>query len=72
MRLESIVCAAKVDVHFTVNWNDVAQGLSSAAVYEFQAWARAVTYIKTAGSYIVDCQGMVIILTKCLFPKILR
>lgn len=46
-----------VDIHFNAAWNEVAQSLSSTAVYEFQGWARAVTYVKAAGSYIIECQG---------------
>ena len=40
-----------------MQWNELAQGVSSSSVYEFQAWARAVTYVKTTGSYVVSCIG---------------
>eukprot|EP01034_Spumella_vulgaris_P025248 gene25248-31681_t len=48
----------EVDVHFSVSWNELVQALSSTAVYEFQGWARATTYVRTVGSYIINCQGV--------------
>lgn len=47
-----------VDVRFPVHWNELAQGLSSMAVLEFQGWAKAITYIKLDGSYIISCKGV--------------
>lgn len=46
-----------VETKFSVPWNELVQGLGNMAAYEFQGWARAVTYIKTAGSYVVTCRG---------------
>jgi len=46
-----------VETKFSVPWNELVQGLGSMAAYEFQGWARAVTYIKTAGSYVFTCSG---------------
>ena len=51
----------QVDLHFPVAWNELAQAMGTAAVYEFQAWARATTYAKVSGSYIISCQGEVLI-----------
>ena len=49
----------QVDVRFpAVKWNEVVQSVSSMAAYEFQAWARSVSYIKTPGSYVVACSGL--------------
>jgi len=47
----------EVETKFSVPWNELVQGLGNMAVYEFQGWARAVTYVKTAGSYVVTCRG---------------
>lgn len=47
----------EVETKFSVPWNELVQGLGNMAAYEFQGWARAVTYIKTAGSYVVTCRG---------------
>ncbi len=47
-----------VDVRFPVHWNELAQGLSSMAVLEFQGWAKSITYVKSDGSYIVTCKGV--------------
>ena len=47
-----------VDVRFPVHWNELAQGLSSMAVLEFQGWAKSISYVKLDGSYIVSCKGV--------------
>ncbi|KAJ1420687.1 hypothetical protein B484DRAFT_399786 [Ochromonadaceae sp. CCMP2298] len=47
----------EVGVQFPLNWNELAQGLSAVSVYEFQAWARIVSYAKVQGSYLVSCSG---------------
>ena len=41
-----------------VPWNEAVQSLSSMAGYEFQAWARAVTYARLPGAHTLSCQGM--------------
>eukprot|EP01038_Epipyxis_sp_PR26KG_P004199 gene4199-5972_t len=48
----------EVDVHFSTSWNDLAQGLSSSSVFEFQAWVRGITFISSPGAYVVNCIGM--------------
>ena len=48
----------QVDVKFNTNWNELIQGLSTIAIYEFQGWARTVSYIKNNGIYIISCQGI--------------
>lgn len=50
--------SGQVELHFQVDWNDLVQGLANTAVYELQAWARTSTYVKEAGSYLLDCQGV--------------
>lgn len=52
-----VVHSPQVDLHFSVSWNELAQGVSSTAVFEFQGWARATTYVRATGSYIVTCSG---------------
>jgi hypothetical protein len=48
----------QADVRFpSVQWNELVQGLSSMAVYEFQGWARAATFVKTPGAYVISCAG---------------
>jgi hypothetical protein len=47
----------QVDVHFQAQWNELGQGLSNTAVYEYQGWARTTAYVKVAGTYVLDCQG---------------
>lgn len=48
----------KMDVHFGAAWNDLMQGVSSSAVYEFQGWARSVTYARVNGVYSITCAGV--------------
>ena len=49
---------AQVEVKFPhTKWDHIAQSLSSAAAYEFQGWARTVTYAKYPGAYTLSCQG---------------
>ena len=49
----------QVDVRFSdVNWNEISQGVSTAAAYEFQGWARAYTYVNKDGIYSLHCQGV--------------
>ena len=45
----------------SVNWNELVQSLSTMAVYEFQAWARSVTFVKTTGPYVISCTGQSIV-----------
>ena len=47
----------QVDVKFPVQWNDLGQGLSNSAVFEFQAWARITTYAVANGQYQIQCIG---------------
>eukprot|EP01033_Poteriospumella_lacustris_P012179 gene12179-8712_t len=47
----------QVDLHYNLPWNEIAQGLSSTSVYEWQGWARATTFVATSGSYLIDCLG---------------
>lgn len=47
-----------MDIHFGTAWNDLVQGVSSSAVYEFQGWARSVTYARANGVYSITCAGV--------------
>jgi hypothetical protein len=47
----------QVDVYYNLPWNDIAQGLSSTSVYEWQGWARTTTFVPVSGVYLIDCQG---------------
>lgn len=47
-----------VDVHFPVHWNELGQGLSTSAVFEFQGWGRTNSYVKKPGYYTVQCFGV--------------
>lgn len=47
----------QVDIRFPVAWNELGQGIGTTAVYEFQAWARIVTYARTSGFYTLQCVG---------------
>ena len=31
--------------------------MTTMAAYEFQAWARAISYVRIAGAYTLNCQG---------------
>lgn len=49
----------QLDISFhQLPWNNIAQGLSTAAAYEYQGWIRATGIVKSSGQYAVDCQGM--------------
>lgn len=49
--------SGQVDVHYAIGWNELGQGFSSNSVFEYQAWIKTTTYVKSSGSYILDCQG---------------
>ena len=40
------------------HWQELAASLQTPVVYEFQAWARAVTFVREAGVYVLNCQGV--------------
>jgi hypothetical protein len=46
-----------ISVSFPVSWNDLVSGLSSLAVYEFQAWARGSFAVAQSGEYLLHCLG---------------
>lgn len=45
-------------VQFSAQWQDLAASLQTPTVYEFQAWARAETYVRESGVYMLSCQGV--------------
>ena len=50
--------AGIVELRFGALWNELVQGVSTAAVLEFQGWARATTYARSSGSYQLFCRGV--------------
>jgi hypothetical protein len=49
---------SQVDVRFNVNWQELGQGLSDTAVFEFQGWARTTSYAHANGQYLIQCVGV--------------
>lgn len=48
-----------VSVQFPhIAWNEVAQGASSFAAFEFQGWARTTTFVSDDGQYSIHCPGV--------------
>jgi hypothetical protein len=41
-----------------MQWNEVAQGTSSFAAFEFQGWARTTTHVAEDGQYSIHCPGV--------------
>ena len=47
-----------IEIRFPVSWNELVQGVSTLGAYEFQGWARTITYVTAKSSYLVQCPGV--------------
>ena len=47
-----------IEIRFPVAWNELVQGVSTLGAYEFQGWARTITYVTTKSSYLIQCPGV--------------
>lgn len=47
-----------VEVRFSVSWNELVQGVSTLGAYEFQGWARTITYVTSKSPYLLQCPGV--------------
>lgn len=47
-----------VEIRFPVAWNELVQGISTLGAYEFQGWARTITYVTSKSPYLMQCPGV--------------
>ena len=47
-----------VEIRFPVSWNELVQGISTLGAYEFQGWARTMTYVTFKSPYLLQCPGI--------------
>eukprot|EP01041_Mallomonas_annulata_P000874 gene874-1699_t len=57
-KFQTKATSGMVEVTFNVPWGDLAQSIGNRAVFEFQGWARSVTYVRRKGTYVIDCHGV--------------
>jgi hypothetical protein len=47
-----------IEIRFPVSWNELVQGVSTLGAYEFQGWARTISYVTSKSPYLLQCPGV--------------